>query len=88
MATPSDKFPEGFHHNLTLKADENAVAGSVDLKVCAVEDEDGIPQFMSVWQLSPEELEQVNASGGLVYAYTLGAPYLYIAGKTPEPLDT
>lgn len=78
-------FPEA---NLLLRAPtpEDAAAGTVyDLHVHRYRDLDGQPNVISKWQLTPQELEQVTASGGTLWFGSWGEthPPVWIAAQSP-----
>jgi len=80
-----EPFPQA---NLLLKAPtpEDAAAGTVyDLAVYKWADLDGRPHVISRWRLSPEELEEVNRTGGVLWLQAWGdtPPPVSIDGETP-----
>lgn len=78
-------FPEA---NTVLRAPtpEDAAAGTVyDLHVHRYRDLDGNPQVLSKWRFTPEELAEVNRTGGVFWFNSWGAthPPIWISGTDP-----
>lgn len=67
---------------------EDAAVGTVyDLHVHRYRDLDNQPHVISKWQLTPEELADVVASGGIVWFHSWGAthPPVSLSGHSPFP---
>lgn len=65
---------------------EDEAAGTVyGLPVCRYRDLDGNPQVLSKWQLTPEELEEVVRTGGIVWFNCWGTTHapMWISGHDP-----
>jgi hypothetical protein len=65
---------------------EDAAAGTVyDLHVHRYRDLDGQENVLSKWQLTPEELEEVNRTGGAIWFNCWGGthPPIWISGIDP-----
>lgn len=78
-------FPEA---NLVLRAPtpEDAAAGTVyGLHVHRYRDLDGQQNVLSKWQLTPEELEEVVRTGGVLWFNCWGSthPPVWISGTDP-----
>lgn len=78
-------FPEA---NLVLRAPtpEDAAAGTVyDLHVHRYRDLDGQPNVISKWRLSPDELAEVNRTGGVLWFHCWGDthPPVVLSGTDP-----
>lgn len=74
--------------NTVLRAPtpEDAAAGTVyDLHVHRYRDLDGQPNVLSKWQLTPEELAEVIATGGMIWFGCWGDthPPMWISGRDP-----
>lgn len=74
--------------NLVLRAPtlEDAAADTVyDLHVHRYRDLDGQPHVLSKWQLTPDELAEVNRTGGVVWFSCWGSthPPMWISGSNP-----
>jgi hypothetical protein len=74
--------------NTILRAptEEDAAAGTVyDLHVHRYRDLDNQPNVISKWQLTPEELAEVVASGGIVWFHSWGEthPPVCLMGHSP-----
>ena len=74
--------------NTVLRAPtpEDAAAGTVcDLHVHRYRDLDGQPNVISKWQLTPDELEEVIRTGGVVWFGCWGQthPPMWISGNRP-----
>lgn len=74
--------------NVLLRAPtpEDAAAGTVyDLHVLRYRDLDGQQNVLSKWQLTPEELEEVNRTGGVIWFNCWGQthPPIWISGTRP-----
>ena len=81
--------------NLILRAPtpEDAAAATVyDLHVMRYRDLDGRQNVLSKWKLSPEELEEVNRTGGVIWFNCWGGshPPIWITGQRPfrEPVPS
>jgi hypothetical protein len=81
----------GVHFNeandvLRAPTPEDAAAGTVyDLHIHRYRDLDGQPNVISKWQLTPEELADVVASGGMIWFNCWGRthPPIWITGTSP-----
>lgn len=74
--------------NTVLRAPtpEDAAAGTVyDLHVHRYRDLDGQPNVISKWKLTPEELAEVNRTGGELWLNCWGEthPPIWISGTDP-----
>lgn len=74
--------------NTVLRAPtpEDAAAGTVyDLHVHRYRDLDGQPNVLSKWQLTPEELAEVNRTGGVIWFGCWGNthPPMFLSGADP-----
>lgn len=81
MATPKD-FPES---NLEFKKPEDMTDEQCSsLHVCQTIDSDGTPLQFSCWQLSPEEIKEVQRTG-VVWLNVCGIshPPVSILGTSP-----
>lgn len=78
------EFPQA---NLVLRAPtpEDAAAGTVyDLHVHRYRDLDGQPHVLSKWQLTPEELEEVQRTGVVWFScWGHTHPPMWITGEDP-----
>lgn len=71
---------------LTAPTREDAAAGTVyDLHVHRYRDLDGRPNVISKWQLSAEELAEVNRTGGVIWFSCWGEthPPMWLSGHDP-----
>lgn len=78
-------FPEA---NLVLRAPtpEDGAAGTVyDLHVHRYRDLDGQTNVISKWKLTPEELEQINANGGVLWFHCWGGTHPPVLIATADP---
>lgn len=74
--------------NTVLRAptEEDAAAGTVyDLHVYRYRDLDGQPNVISKWRLTPDELAELNANGGVVWFGCWGQthPPMWVSGHSP-----
>lgn len=75
-------------NDVLLAAPEDAAAGTVyDLHIHRYVASGGVPVVISKWQLTPEELAEVNGSGGVLWFSALGHTHPPVALSGTDPFD-
>ena len=73
--------------NINLGAGENPNTGDMPcaLSTCPPSTGDNIPYAVSCWKLEPDELEEINRNGGVIYLANMGWPPPPISAMVHNP---